>query len=128
MVIVYLVFRLFRIQSSTARNACFVPSVHKHLLILNCNVIDLYCVAAPASTSPSDERHEGMLTRKHEWESTTKKASHRSWDKVYCVLANRQLAFYKDLKHYRAVSRIFSTLLKLMSNLTVYRDVDVEKH
>lgn len=26
---------------------------------------------------------EGVLTRKHEWESTTKKASNRSWDKVY---------------------------------------------
>lgn len=25
---------------------------------------------------------EGILTRKHEWESTTKKASNRSWDKV----------------------------------------------
>lgn len=25
---------------------------------------------------------EGNLTRKHEWESTTKKASNRSWDKV----------------------------------------------
>lgn len=25
---------------------------------------------------------EGVLTRKHEWESTTKKASNRSWDKV----------------------------------------------
>lgn len=25
---------------------------------------------------------EGVLTRKHDWESTTKKASTRSWDKV----------------------------------------------
>ena len=25
---------------------------------------------------------EGTLVRKHEWESTTKKASNRSWDKV----------------------------------------------
>merc|ERR1711983_584809 len=29
---------------------------------------------------------EGMLVRKHEWESTTKKASNRSWDKVCVVL------------------------------------------
>lgn len=29
---------------------------------------------------------EGTLTRKHEWESTTKKASNRSWDKVSEVL------------------------------------------
>ena len=63
-------------------------------------------VTAPAPTSPADERFEGLLTRKHEWESTAKKASHRSWDKVYCVLAKRQLAFYKDYKHYKAVSAV----------------------
>lgn len=25
---------------------------------------------------------EGVLVRKHDWESTTKKAANRSWDKV----------------------------------------------
>merc|ERR1719266_621846 len=30
----------------------------------------------------TDEELEGMLVRKHEWESTTKKASNRSWEKL----------------------------------------------
>merc|ERR1712223_1196429 len=34
---------------------------------------------------------EGMLVRKHEWESTTKKASNRSWDKVCVVLKGTSL-------------------------------------
>lgn len=37
-----------------------------------------------------------MLVRKHEWESTTKKASNRSWDKVYFVVRNQSLVAYKD--------------------------------
>ncbi|XP_018330207.1 spectrin beta chain isoform X2 [Agrilus planipennis] len=51
-------------------------------------------------TSPQDEESglEGILTRKHEWENTTTKASNRSWDKVYTVLRGMQLAFYKDSK------------------------------
>lgn len=32
---------------------------------------------------------EGVLTRKHDWENTTKKASNRSWDKVrHCATLN----------------------------------------
>ena len=34
------------------------------------------------SPSGDSDAVEGTLTRKHEWESTTKKASNRSWDKV----------------------------------------------
>lgn len=45
---------------------------------------------------------EGMLIRKHEWESTTKKASNRSWDKVCVVLRGTQIGFYKDAKAYKA--------------------------
>lgn len=42
---------------------------------------------------------EGQLVRKHEWESTTAKASNRSWDKVYGVLrGNCQMTCYKDSK------------------------------
>jgi len=43
-----------------------------------------------------------MLNRKHEWESKVKKASSRSWDKVYVVLQSRTLLFYKDQKHARS--------------------------
>ncbi|XP_055520757.1 spectrin beta chain, non-erythrocytic 1-like isoform X2 [Leucoraja erinacea] len=42
---------------------------------------------------------EGILCRKHEWESHSKKASSRSWQNVYCVLRNRSLGFYKDSKN-----------------------------
>merc|ERR1712241_1516756 len=44
---------------------------------------------------------EGMLVRKHEWESTTKKASNRSWDKVCVVLKGTKMLFYKDQKSYK---------------------------
>merc|ERR1711970_723649 len=52
-------------------------------------------------TKTSDEELEGMLVRKHEWESTTKKASNRSWDRVCVVLKGTQIFFYKDQKSYK---------------------------
>merc|ERR1712088_627262 len=48
-----------------------------------------------------DGELEGMLVRKHEWESTTKKASNRSWEKLCVVLKGSQIVFYKDQKTYR---------------------------
>lgn len=50
---------------------------------------------------PAEDEFEGMLLRKHEWESTTKKASNRSWEKLYLVIRGATLAVYKDQKHYR---------------------------
>ncbi|XP_066575019.1 spectrin family protein isoform X2 [Amia ocellicauda] len=41
---------------------------------------------------------EGMLCRKQEMESHTKKAASRSWQNVYCVLRKGSLGFYKDNK------------------------------
>lgn len=55
-----------------------------------------------ASGGETSETMEGMLSRKHEWESTTKKASNRSWEKVYVVLSGNALLFYKDQKHAKA--------------------------
>lgn len=52
--------------------------------------------------SPSDDELEGVLSRKHEWESTTKKATNRSWDKVYMVVRGQNLSVYKDQKSYKA--------------------------
>merc|ERR1712106_1243019 len=49
----------------------------------------------------TDEELEGMLVRKHEWESTAKKASNRSWDRICVVLKGTQVLFYKDQKTYR---------------------------
>jgi spectrin beta len=46
--------------------------------------------------------HSGILIRKHQWESTTKKASNRGWDKLFVILSNKTLAFYKDQKHAKA--------------------------
>merc|ERR1711988_64300 len=59
------------------------------------------------SGSIKGEKHpdgelEGMLVRKHEWESTTKKASNRSWEKLCVVLKGSQIMFYKDQKTYRS--------------------------
>lgn len=63
-------------------------------------------ISQPDRPSPggADEgAQEGVLTRKHEWESTTKKASNRSWDKVYCVARNGRLTFFKDQKSSKLV-------------------------
>ena len=49
-----------------------------------------------------DGELEGMLVRKHEWESTTKKTSNRSWDRVCVVLKRGQIAFYKDSKAFKS--------------------------
>ena len=49
-------------------------------------------------------RMEGVLSRKHEWESVDRKSSNRSWDKVYCVInASNRLEFFKDQKHFKNV-------------------------
>ncbi|KRX67880.1 Spectrin beta chain [Trichinella sp. T9] len=47
----------------------------------------------------SAEGFEGHLIRKHTWETLDRKASIRSWDKLYCVIRGSQLEFYKDHKH-----------------------------
>lgn len=52
--------------------------------------------------SPTDEDYGGTLVRKHEWESTTKKASNRSWDKLYMVVRGQNLLAYKDHKSYKS--------------------------
>ncbi|XP_023703245.1 spectrin beta chain isoform X6 [Cryptotermes secundus] len=54
------------------------------------------------SPGAEEDQYEGNLVRKHEWESTTKKASNRSWDKLYVVLRGSLLMFYKDQKSYKA--------------------------
>merc|ERR1711983_686058 len=53
-------------------------------------------------TKSGDGELEGMLVRKHEWESTTKKASNRSWEKICVVLKGSQIVIYKDQKTYRS--------------------------
>uniref|UniRef100_A0A913HUS6 Spectrin beta chain n=1 Tax=Strongyloides stercoralis TaxID=6248 RepID=A0A913HUS6_STRER len=42
---------------------------------------------------------EGVLIRKHTYESLDKKASNRSWEKLYAVLHGGEIAFFKDSKH-----------------------------
>jgi spectrin beta len=59
------------------------------------------------STADEDIVIEGSLNRKHEWESTTKKASNRSWDKVYVVLRSGVLIAYKDQKHFRQEPEVY---------------------
>uniref|UniRef100_A0A671YI99 Spectrin beta chain n=1 Tax=Sparus aurata TaxID=8175 RepID=A0A671YI99_SPAAU len=59
----------------------------------------------PSATLPSrggaesePETMEGLLCRKQEMESHSKKAATRSWQNVYCVLRKGSLGFYKDNK------------------------------
>nr|XP_027207978.1 spectrin beta chain-like isoform X2 [Penaeus vannamei] len=59
------------------------------------------------SPSGDEDQLEGSLVRKHEWESTTKKASNRSWDKVFVVLRGNMIFFYKDRKSYQAAPEVF---------------------
>lgn len=54
-----------------------------------------------------DIKQEGVLSRKHEYESIDRKASNRSWDKVYCVVNSNRFEFYKDQKHFKNVSFFF---------------------
>nr|XP_034832695.1 spectrin beta chain isoform X2 [Maniola hyperantus] len=55
-----------------------------------------------ASPGGEDEGVEGTLVRKHEWESASKRASNRSWDKVYVVAKDGRMSFYKDQKTYKS--------------------------
>lgn len=53
--------------------------------------------------SPTEDvLYEGSLIRKHEWESTAKRASNRSWDKLYMVLRGQSLIAYKDQKSFKS--------------------------
>lgn len=56
--------------------------------VISSKLIISYSFFEPDRPSPTGEDGviEGILTRKHEWESTTKKASNRSWDKVSVTL------------------------------------------
>ncbi|XP_071041629.1 spectrin beta chain [Parasteatoda tepidariorum] len=42
---------------------------------------------------------EGVLIRKHNLESTNKRANNRSWEKVYILVKDSKLYTYKDQKH-----------------------------
>ncbi|KAG0730064.1 Spectrin beta chain [Chionoecetes opilio] len=59
------------------------------------------------SPSGDEDQVEGSLVRKHEWESTTKKATNRSWDKVFLVLRGNTLYCYKDRKSYQAAPEVY---------------------
>jgi spectrin beta len=42
---------------------------------------------------------EGVLMRKHTYDSLDKKAANRTWEKLYVVLQNGEVYFFKDQKH-----------------------------
>ncbi|XP_075425832.1 spectrin beta chain, non-erythrocytic 2 isoform X1 [Ascaphus truei] len=68
------------------------------MLPLYSSPLPLYSSTLPHSTpEPSaSEQMEGLLHRKHEMESHSKKAANRSWQNVYCVLKKGSMGFYKD--------------------------------
>jgi len=80
----------------------------------------------------ADGELEGMLGRKHAWETTTKKAAHRSWDRVFTVLNGNLLNFYKDSKSYRsapeATYRSESAVDLLGGEAEVAADYTKKKH
>lgn len=55
--------------------------------------------ARPSEGPRPGEEVSGMLQRKHEWESQSKKSTNRSWEKLYCVLTSNSLRCFKDAKH-----------------------------
>ena len=59
---------------------------------------NIYLIEVSSPKSSSDDELEGHLTRKHAFESTMKKASSRSWDKVYAIVRGNQMGFYRDMK------------------------------
>lgn len=69
----------------------FVDSGAKQILTM----IIAIRIERRSSLAGGDDVYEGTVNRKHEWESTTKKASNRSWDKVYLTLRQGDLAVYK---------------------------------
>lgn len=52
---------------------------------------------------PVPNDFEGILIRKHEWETGTKKASSRSWHEIYFVLSSTTctLSAYKDQRNFK---------------------------
>ncbi|KAK0163457.1 hypothetical protein PV327_007135 [Microctonus hyperodae] len=82
--------------------------------------------------SPSDDEFEGTLVRKHEWESTTKKATNRSWDKLYMVVRGQNLVAYKDQKSYKsAVDQTYKgepSLDLRGASISVANDYTKKKH
>ncbi|KAL0280603.1 UNVERIFIED_CONTAM: hypothetical protein PYX00_001846 [Menopon gallinae] len=91
-------FRSFRWKKSATGSPKSPSSPHSD---------DEASTSAERQTPGEEEQLEGLLIRKHEWESTTKKASNRSWDKVYVVMKGPQLLFYKDLKSYKAAPDVY---------------------
>ncbi|XP_052270062.1 spectrin beta chain-like isoform X3 [Dreissena polymorpha] len=52
-----------------------------------------------SASAAATVHEEGNLSRKHEMDSVTKRATNRSWDKVYVVVHGPSLSCYKDQKH-----------------------------
>ena len=86
----------------------------------------------PEQRSPTDDEFEGVLQRKHEWESTTKKASNRSWQKVYMVVRGQSLYVYTDQKSYKAApDQLYKGEVPLDlrgATITVANDYTKKKH
>eukprot|EP00096_Caligus_rogercresseyi_P005117 TRINITY_DN1_c1_g1_i5.p1 TRINITY_DN1_c1_g1~~TRINITY_DN1_c1_g1_i5.p1 ORF type:complete len:2388 (+),score=778.70 TRINITY_DN1_c1_g1_i5:189-7352(+) len=51
---------------------------------------------------PEESELEATLMRKHDWETMTKRAKARSWDRVCVVLKGTALSFFKDQKTYKS--------------------------
>lgn len=64
----------------------------------------MFCTLIGTGDAQEKVRLEGPIQRKHEWENTGTKASHRTWDKLFAILNDTSVSFYKDQKQAKTVS------------------------
>lgn len=69
---------------------------------------------------------EGILTRKHDWESTTKKASNRSWEKVWNLFHINQKSI-SCIYFYHFVSCLQVYVVARNTRLTFFKDQKASK-
>ncbi|XP_065222375.1 spectrin beta chain isoform X1 [Planococcus citri] len=88
-------FRSFRWKKSTPKSPLAQPaSASDDEGNISRAAAGQYGPASPGPLLPL----ESTVMRKHEWESTTKKASSRSWEKMYIRLQGSTICCYKDQK------------------------------
>jgi len=91
-----------REQEAARQRATEVIDVTKVLASVGAQQSKLSSSSPKQRDSEDEPKYEGLLSRKHEWESVNRKASNRSWDKIYCTVSStNKFEFYKDQKHFK---------------------------
>ncbi|XP_039294197.1 spectrin beta chain isoform X2 [Nilaparvata lugens] len=99
-------FRSFRWKKSPAQKSAL--GANQSATSASDDEANLERAASERPSSAAEENQlEGTLVRKHEWEATTKKASNRSWDRVWVVIKGGEVASYKDQKSAKATPEVY---------------------